>query len=171
MEFSVRFAKQTDQTSIAALYRRVAAEPGGIAREPDEITAEYINNNITKSLENGVCLVIENPDDANSLIAEIHCYKLTPRLFSHVLSELTIVVHPDFQNQKLGKLLFISLLDHVEKDRPDIRRVELIARESNKRAIAFYEKIGFRIEGRFESRVDCGNGEFEADIPMAWLRV
>ena len=35
----------------------------------------------------------------------------------------------------------------------EIQRVELIARESNQRAIQFYESLGFRIEGRLENRI------------------
>ena len=35
-------------------------------------------------------LVIDHPENSNQIIAEIHCYKLIPKVFSHVLSELTI---------------------------------------------------------------------------------
>jgi ribosomal protein S18 acetylase RimI-like enzyme len=48
--------------------------------------------------------------------------------------------------------------------------VELIARESNAKAIAFYQSLGFVIEGRFERRIRNPDGSLEADIPMAWLR-
>jgi len=59
----------------------------------------------------------------------------------------------------------------VKEDRTDILRVELIARESNKKAIEFYEKLGFVIEGRFARRIASVGGGFEDDIPMAWSRV
>ena len=75
------------------------------------------------------------------LIAEMHCSKPTPKVFDHVVSDLTIVVQPDFHGQGLGKLLFTTLLKYIEESRPDILRVELIARESNAKAIGFYEKI------------------------------
>jgi len=52
--------------------------------------------------------------------------------------------------------------------RSDILRIELIARESNKKAIAFYQKLGFQIEGRLLNRIKTESG-FEADIPMAWM--
>jgi len=86
-----------------------------------------------------------------------------------VLSELTIVVHPDFQGKGVGKLLFLHLLQEIKAHRKDIYRVELIARESNRKAIAFYQSIGFKIEGRLVGRISTGHGAFEADIPMAWF--
>jgi RimJ/RimL family protein N-acetyltransferase len=44
----------------------------------------------------------------------------------------------------------------------------LLVRESNHRAIALYEKLGFQQEGRLLGRVSIMPGQFEADIPMAW---
>jgi ribosomal protein S18 acetylase RimI-like enzyme len=168
-EYKTKFAKLVDKEKIFRLYQAVARNLGGIAREADEISLEYISHNLQNALKTGVCLVIDNPHNAEEIVAEIHCYKLTPKVFSHVLSELTIVVHPDFQKLGLGKLIFTSLLQHIEENRKDILRVELIARESNQKAIAFYEKIGFKIEGRFEKRIDNKTKDFEADIPMAWF--
>lgn len=168
MLYTPRFADLADADRIQRLYKHVARYAGGIAREEDEITTEYVVHNLRKSMQNGVCLVIDHPDE-EELVAEMHCYKLEPRVFGHVLSELTIVVHPDFQAQRLGKLLFTTLLAHIEEHRPDILRVELIARESNTKAIGFYQKLGFAIEGRLEKRIDNKTGAFEADIPMAWF--
>lgn len=168
MNFTTRCANLTDKQSLLNLYKKVSKTAGGIARTEDEITEYYILSNLKNSISNGICLVIDNPD-YNEIIAEIHCYKLTPKVFNHILSELTIVVHPAYQNQGLGKLLFKTLLNYIEENRTDILRVELIARESNLKAIKFYKKLGFKAEGRFENRIDNGTEKFEADIPMAWF--
>lgn len=61
-------------------------------------------------------------------------------------------------------------MQQVVDERPDILRVELIARESNRKAIEFYEKLGFVIEGRFAGRIRSVGGGLEDDIPMAWTR-
>jgi ribosomal protein S18 acetylase RimI-like enzyme len=169
MEFDVRRSTVLDKQSLYILYQKVARYNGGIARTEQEITENYISNNLNQSLENGMSLVVEHPDNKSLIIAEIHCYKPEPKLFSHVLSDLTIIVDQGFQRKGIGQLIFRSLLDEIESSRNDVLRVELIARESNQKAIAFYQKLGFKIEGRFESRVDCGNNQFEADIPMAWF--
>ena len=95
--YTTRFADKTDEIKIFNLYKQVAKNFGGITREEDEITQEYISNNLQKSLTTGVCLLIDNPDNKEVILAEMHCYKLEPRVFNHLLSNLTIVVN---QNHK-----------------------------------------------------------------------
>lgn len=67
----------------------------------------------------------------------------------------------------VGRRLFEALLAAVQARFPHVSRVELLVRESNARAIARYEQLGFRKEGRFAGRVADAHG-LEADIPMAW---
>ena len=63
--------------------------------------------------------------------------------------------------------MFTTLLAEVQARFPQVRRVELLVRESNARAIALYETLGFRHEGRFVGRVAGENG-LEDDMAMAW---
>lgn len=170
IKYTVRKGKPSDLHKIVALYRTVASCSGGIAREADEVTEAYVMNFIEKSLESGIILTIEDPENPEVIIAEIHTYKPGIRVFAHVFSDLTVVVHPDYQGKGIGKLLFRTLLEETELNHPEIMRVELIARESNKKAIKFYEKVGFNIEGRLENRICDKNGKLEADIPMGWIR-
>ena len=137
-----RPATVNDIQGIFNSYSIVSREAGGLARTSDEIMYDYVNSFTSKALDNGLQFIIENQLD-QSIIGEIHCYKLELKVFDHILSELTIAVHPDFQSQGFGKLLFQSLLKQVMDVRSDILRIELIARESNKKAIAFYQKLGF----------------------------
>lgn len=167
-KFITRKSTFEDKNQIFNLYKKVSKQVGGLARSFDEITESYVENFINKSHKNGLQLVIQNSIN-NSIVAEIHCYRLEPKIFEHILSELTIVVNPDFQSQGLGKIIFQSLLDKVSSERKDILRIELIARESNLKAIRFYQKLGFVIEGRFEKRIKSNNKNFEADIPMVWF--
>lgn len=165
----VSSAKLEDQTAIVALYRTVAAIEGGLARAADEVSENYVAHFLSKSLESGFCLVARETSDA-PIIGEIHSYAIGPRVFAHVLGELTIAVHPAQQGLGVGKALFTELLRRIEQERPDILRVELIARESNRKAIEFYQKLGFKMEGRLENRIRSIGGGLEADIPMAWHR-
>lgn len=169
MNVTTRFANIEDEEKIYLLYKQVAKQVGGLAREEDEITETYVSTHLQKAIQKGIALVIENPDNKNELLAEIHCYKPEQRVFHHIFSELTIVVHPDFQSKGLGKLIFTSLLKQIEENRLDVLRVELIVRESNVKAIRFYQSMGFKIEGRLEQRIHNVTNEFEADIPMAWI--
>jgi RimJ/RimL family protein N-acetyltransferase len=168
-QFEIRKAEASDFQEIKRLYQLVAKTSGGIARTEDEITDEYIEKSISNSLATGV-LIIAKEIVSEKIIGELHCYKLSPKVFNHVLSELTVVVHPNYKKNGVAKSFFMFLLNEVKLNRPDIRRIELIAKESNKAAIQFYEKIGFKKEGILERRIANSDGSFEADIIMAWLK-
>ncbi|HEY0457876.1 MAG TPA: N-acetyltransferase [Pyrinomonadaceae bacterium] len=166
-DFSVSNAALDETDAITDLYRAVAAIEGGLARAADEISPEYVENFVSKAVASGVIVAARK---AGKIIGEIHAYALGPKVFAHVLGELTIAVHPDFQGVGVGKALFAELMRQVSENRPDILRVELIARESNAKAIEFYKKLGFETEGRMKRRIRSVGGGFEADIPMAWHR-
>lgn len=167
--FKIRQANSNDLNKIFALYKKVATETTGLARTGDEITEQYVHDVMKNSSESGIELVIDSPDNSNEILAEIHCYKLVPKTFVHVLSELTIAVDPDHQAKGLGRMIFMHLLDFIMNTRPDVLRVELISRETNLKAISFYESLGFKREGKFENRIRSDENGFEADIPMAWF--
>jgi len=167
MDFIVTNGKFEDVDAIHSLYGEVAAIEGGLARTADEISREYVTNFVSKAIESGITVVAQNDE---KIIGEIHAYALGPKVFAHVLGELTIAVHPEFQGAGVGKALFTELMRQVSENRADITRVELIARESNRKAIEFYKKLGFEIEGRMTNRIKSVGGGFEADIPMAWHR-
>jgi len=169
MDIDLRSASINDTTGIKKLYESVAEIEGGLARSKDEITDEYVYSLVNKSINKGIIIIAVDMQTEN-IVGEIHCYSSGIKVFAHVLGELTIAVHPDYQGKKIGRMLFEKLLDKVKNKMPHILRVELIARESNFKAIEFYESLGFKIEGRLEHRIKSVGGGFEADIPMAWIR-
>ncbi|GAB3223439.1 GNAT family N-acetyltransferase [Algoriphagus aestuariicola] len=166
MDVKVRVSRVEYWQEILDLYRRVAFIPGGLSRSPDEVSVEYVRDFLKKSHESGVSLIAFS---GMQIVGEVHAFKLNPKVFSHVLSELTVVVDPNFIGKGVGKALFLAFLAEVRSNRPDILRVELIARESNAKAIQLYGSLGFQQEGRMEKRINSGKGHFEADIPMAWI--
>ena len=164
----IRTAEMEDLFRIKQLYREVARQEGGIAHAEEEITDEYVENFLRKSIDSGLILVADHPEDADLVIAEMHACQPGPAVFNHVLSDLTVVVHPSFQGRKIGRTIFTIFLEEVALNHPYIGRVELIVRESNNKAIRFYQSLGFLIEGRLEMRIKTPDGDYEADIPMAW---
>jgi ribosomal protein S18 acetylase RimI-like enzyme len=166
-EFSVSVGTIADIDAITQLYREVASIKGGLARTADEISRDYVENFVTKAVENGIIVVARAGEKT---VGEIHVYALGPKVFAHVLGELTIAVHPDFQGAGVGRAIFSELMREVRENRPGILRVELIARESNAKAIEFYKKLGFQVEGTMKNRIRSVGGGFESDIPMAWHR-
>jgi len=166
-EITITVPARQDLADIVLLYRTVASMEGGLARRVEEITDEYVLGNFTHSSVRGLIFIARA---GGQVVGEIHAFRPVPQVFAHVLSDLTIAVHPDYQNRGVGRLLFNALLNTVRTDHPDILRVELIARESNQRAIQFYASLGFEIEGKMRNRIKSVGGGFEADIPMAWHR-
>ena len=67
-------------------------------------------------------------EDGDAVIGAVYCCALGPRQFAHVLSELTIAVHPAHQGTGVGRQLFEALLAQVQTGRPGVTRVELLVR-------------------------------------------
>ncbi|MFA5834783.1 MAG: GNAT family N-acetyltransferase [Bacteroidota bacterium] len=158
-----------DIPAIEELYKHVAAVEGTLARKAFEISHDYIEYFVSKSITYGIELVAVTNNPVQ-IVGEIHCYGNGLTTFAHVLGDLTIAVHPAYQGKGIGKTLFNELLNDVKANRPDILRIELLARESNERALRFYESLGFKQEGRLVERIRSVNGGFEDDIFMAWHR-
>jgi ribosomal protein S18 acetylase RimI-like enzyme len=165
---NIRTAQPEDLEKIKTLYREVARKDGGLARLEHEITETYIKEFLEKSLEKGLIIIAEHPDNREILVAEIHGYSPGIKVFNHVISNVTIAVHPDFQGKKLGRTIFTIFLEEIGLNMTNIGRVELVARESNVKAISLYQSLGFTIDGRFEMRIRTPDGNYEADIPMSW---
>lgn len=157
-----------DVDAIVDLYRAVGSTGRGLARTPDEVTREYVDDFVDVALRDGLELVAI--DTAGRIVAEIHARRLGPRVLSHVLGELTIAVHPGWQGRGVGRGLFAEFLKIVSHEMPHVLRVELKSRESNERAISMYQSLGFEKEGRMAGRIRFPDGTLDADIPMAWHR-
>src|SRR5688572_390996 len=122
----IRTAAFEDVPLIRKLYRDVARQGGGLARTEEEMTEDYVQEFVTRSTASGLILVVEHPEDREALIGEMHAYRPGPSVFNHVLSGLTIAIHPDFQGKKVGRTLFTIFLEQIGINRPDIGKVELI---------------------------------------------
>jgi ribosomal protein S18 acetylase RimI-like enzyme len=167
--FVIRKTVPDDVSKILRLYQEIAATQGGIIRVKEEITEDYINKFVQQSLSSGLALVITHPDNKAEIIAEIHAYQYGLLAFRHILTDLTIVVHPSFQGQKIGKLIFEHFLAQVKEKLPHILRVELFVRENNAKAIRFYEKLGFIEEGRHKNKIKNMDNFLETPVEMTWF--
>ena len=170
MQADITYRRGTvgDVEAIVDLYRAVGNAGGGLARMPDEVTLEYVDDFVDAALTGGLELVAI--DAAGAVVAEMHARPLGPRAFSHVLGDLTIAVHPEWQGRGVGRRLFAEFLKIVSAEMPHVLRVELKSRESNDRAISMYQSLGFEKEGRMAGRIQLPDGTLDADIPMAWHR-
>jgi ribosomal protein S18 acetylase RimI-like enzyme len=163
----IRRTTTDDIDGILGLYQSTASIPGGLARTEDEVTVSYVENFVTASIEQGLSLVVESD---GIIVGEMHAYWPGLKVFHHVLSDLTICIHPEYQAQRFGRKLFTNFMAIVQNELSHITRVELIARQSNEKAIKFYQSLGFEIEGCLRNRIDGNLGNLENDIPMGWIK-
>lgn len=163
--FHTRASTPADARSVLALYRAAASGTGGLARRPEEIGPAYVEGFLAKACERGLGFVAVTPQ--GQVVGEIHVFRMDPAQFSHVLTDLTVAVHPDWQGRGVGSALFSALIAAARALSPRIERIELVARSGNVGAIRLYERLGFVNEGRFVGRVRLPDGRVEDDMPMA----
>ena len=164
-EFLIAALTPDATDKVVALYRAASGAGGGLARAPDEIDEAYVRKFLESASRDGVSRAAFAGD--GTLIGEIHALRMAPRQFQHVLTDLTVAVHPAWQGRGLGTLLFGQLIEAARTVSPPVARIELFAREGNSGAIRLYQRMGFKIEGRFEGRVRLLDGRIEDDIAMA----
>lgn len=165
---TIRKATIDDKEAILALHKLVARVSKGIARTEVELTNQYIDGLFASTDHQGLMLIAL--DSANQVIAEIHASKYGLLIFDHVLTGLTIAVHPDHQGKGVGKALFQAFLDDVQQQFPEVGRVELESRSSNQKSIGLYERLGFVQEGRMKNKTRNSDGTFEDSLLMAWTK-
>jgi putative acetyltransferase len=165
--FTIRPAVPEDAAGILALHRKVAAQPGGLARQPDEVTVDYVAHAMAVAADGGVNLVAVDSDGA--LCGELHVERMKIAIFAHVLTDLTVAVDPDWQGRGVGSALFRALIDTARTLTPPIRRIELWTGAANLGAQRLYQRLGFQIEGRMTGRGRLPGGVVDDDIVMGLL--
>jgi ribosomal protein S18 acetylase RimI-like enzyme len=166
MHISIQKGSLHHQEALIELYRNVAVTPGGIIRKPEEITEAYIAGFTESAIANGLMLVAL---DRDKVVGEIHAYTPSIYAFQHLLTDLTIVIDPDYQGQGIGKRLFGQFLDTVKTEYRHILRIELFTREHNLRNVQFYESLGFVNEGGQRNKILVDANHFETPLHMAWF--
>jgi len=162
----IRRATISDREDLAELYRTVAGNVIGISRRPHEITDTYVYSLLNKKPSDIVCLV--GVDDDDQIIGVVHGTKNGLEVYSHILSDLTVIVRPDLQSQGLGKKLSLAFLEHIFNHRPDIMRVEMEVITILKLVEAF-ELAGFVKEAETTKRIKNADGTFSNSVLMAWF--
>lgn len=164
----IRQATTQDKQAIIDLHREVARISQGIARTEGELTEHYIDGLFRTVERQGLMLVAI--DAASQLVAEIHASKYGLCIFNHILTGLTIAVHPDHQGKGIGKVIFREFLNEVQRTFPEVGRVELESRASNLKSIGLYHSLGFVQEGRMKNKTRNQDGSFENSLLMAWTK-
>ncbi len=139
---------------------------GGLGRLPHEMDLPWMEEALSGALQGGLAL---GAWEGSNLVGVIKASRMPSVQFQHVLWDLTVAVAPEAQGRGVARTLFEALLATAATLTPKVERVELVVREGLTHAIRLYERVGFRLEGRFERRFRLADGTYEADLPMALL--
>jgi RimJ/RimL family protein N-acetyltransferase len=80
--------------------------------------------------------------------------------------DIGIGIRPGWRGKGLGSAMLGRLLWWAERA-PRVEKISLLVVASNRRAIALYEKWGFRVEGRRARTVKYADGSYDDDLMMA----
>ncbi len=166
MNLKIEPAELSHESRLIELYKGISKIPDGIIRKRDEITREYISGFLSDSMDRGLILV--GLLDHN-IVGEIHAYTPNIYAFQHILTDLTVVVDPDYHGKGIGRTLFEQFLKTVKADFRHILRIELYVREQNHRNVGFYKSLGFINEGRQKNKIFSSKSKFETPLHMVWF--
>jgi ribosomal protein S18 acetylase RimI-like enzyme len=160
----IREAHSEDAPILFAAEKEIAQTPGSLVSRPDELRLGGFTKKIAELSQIGRYIVAEQ---VGRVVGHAFLDPMPLEAVSHVF-RLTIVVHPGYQSQGIGNALMSELMDWA-KQTPRVRKIELLVRATNQRAIRLYSKFGFLEEGRFKDRVRLPDGSFVDDLAMAWF--
>jgi RimJ/RimL family protein N-acetyltransferase len=160
----IRAARNEDAAILAAVERATAETPGLLVSRPSELVLESFEKKIVDLSKVGRYIVAEKD---GKIVGHALLDPMPLEAISHVF-RLTIVVHPGFLGQGIGISLMRDLMEWANQS-PPVKKIELLVRATNARAIHLYSKLGFIEEGRFRNRVRLPDDELVDDIAMAWF--
>jgi len=113
------------------------------------------------SFKLGLSIVVENE---NKIIGFMKACTSEFRALAHVLTNTTIMIHPDYQSKGYGSQMVKKYCSLIENKLKYIYRFELLPHESNHKSISFYLKNGFKAEASSVKRVFNYKENFEDEV-------
>jgi len=166
LPLTIRAARVADAPILAEAERTIAATPGFLVSQPAELTDERFAQKIAAldGADNGRYLVAET---AGQIVGHGMLDPLPLVAVRHVV-HLTLVAHPGWQGQGVGRALLASLIEWA-RTASAVEKIELNVRSSNTSAQALYKKLGFNEIGRWQRRVKLAPGRYLDEVAMELL--
>lgn len=163
----IRRATENDIRPLYKFYKIVArSNPGNLTQEEGEITLDYVGWVLKEGLKYGLVLVIE---EGGEIVGYLKAFTSRFKCLAHVLTNATMIVHPEWQGKGYGGQLIDAYLREIEANMPHILRFELLPHRSNTRAIEFYRKHGFRWESMAFQKIRKPQGNFDSEVTLVWF--
>ena len=162
----LRSAVPNDAQAVLRHLTSVYGETDFLSRYPDEV-------NFTEDEERAFLAGLENSENALFLVADIggriaatagfQPYAASSKLRHRAV--LDVAVQKAYWGLGLGSALLGVLLDEAKRAGFELLELEVIA--ENARAVALYEKFGFRTYGTLEKAFRLRDGRHQTELLMS----
>jgi len=147
--WSRRLAVESDLTHVFDIYMRPSVIPYlGFDPMPLEEFRRQVFDDLIRS---GCFFIIEHNDTVAGFL-KVSRY---PGRANHVAYIGSFAIHPDLHGAGAAKSIMEDVIANLQAD--GVKRIELIVESDNPKAITFYQKLGFNLEGtlrKFYKRAD-----------------
>ncbi len=168
LTYTIRNAKETDAKTLSGIRLRIDGETEHMDREPGEA---YMDEAAFQALiredaerPHNLFLVAEAE---GSLVGFSRCQGSTLRRFSHRV-EFGICVLKAYWRYGIGKTLLKQSVAWA--DETGIKKMMLSVLETNTKAIALYERFGFKAEGTLSMDRLLSDGKYYDTVIMGRVR-
>lgn len=166
-ELVLRSAVREDAETLVPYLKRVCGETRFLRFEEDEcteVTKEQEEAFITGHMDNPrACLIIAELDGV--YVGNASFAPVGPSRRNRHRADMGIALYQAYTGMGIGKRMFALALEAIRKS--DFEGAELIVVADNVRAIAMYEKFGFRETGRIIKANRYDDGTYSDDIIMS----
>lgn len=128
-----------------------------------EVDYNWFDNYLANRGNNIRCSILNEADQLIGLVSLTNIDRLNQSAFFHIM-----IGKSSKRSKGIGSYATNEILNHALYDM-NMNRVELSVLASNERAIALYEKVGFKKEG-VERQAVFKNGRFADMVSMAILK-
>lgn len=164
----IRQATRVDAHAIARILKE-GADDGLVARS-DEVDPGAVTRQIeaARAAANSLYVVAAVPtaDPDEDEVIGLLMLEGAPLMRLHDVARLNMAVSRSHRGKGVGKALMVYATD-VADSSGRIRKIELLTRVNNERAIRLYTNLGFIEEGRLRARLKIEDGTYLDDVCMA----
>ena len=156
---TLRAAEPKDAKALIEYLKIVNAETPFLLREPDEcnITLEneeaFLKGKLDSEREIMLIALIDGKHVGNCSIASVGSYKRVRHR-----CEVAIALYQEYCGCGIGRVMLETALDIARKANYEQAELEVI--EGNTKAMALYEKLGFKKYGTFPNNMKYKDGSY-----------
>ncbi len=162
----IREATRIDAYAMARILKEAADL--GLAARADEVDPAALSRQIevARALNNSLVVVAAVPQGDDDTVVGMLTLEGAPLLRLHDVARLNMAVTPPHHGEGIGKALVQYAMERADES-GQIRKIELLVRANNERALRLFHHLGFVEEGRLRARLCLDDGTYLDDVCMA----